>query len=154
MSEEGDSIRGKGLELLGKINHEVIKVLVGLIHGASISTRATNFALAQVQVRLDLPLVDLKLDGPATYMSCSCRIETALVGKRLEGYLTGAEPGSDNAQADEWRTTHTQLFTWLLNSMVSSIASLVDDIQMVRDIWEKLKMIYNGIENHMRVFQI
>jgi Retrotransposon gag protein len=38
--------------------------------------------------------------------------------------------------------------------MVPSIASLVDDIQMVRDIWTKLKMIYAGTENHMRVFQI
>jgi hypothetical protein len=128
--------------------------LVGLIQGASISTRATNFASAQVQVKLDLPLMDLKLDGPATYLSWSRQIEASLVRKRLEGYLTGAEPGSDSAQADEWRTTHTQLFTWLLNSMVPSIASLVDDIQMVRNIWAKLKRIYAGTENHMKVFQI
>jgi hypothetical protein len=38
--------------------------------------------------------------------------------------------------------------------MVSSIASSVDDIRMVRDIWTKLKRIYAGTENHMRVFQI
>jgi hypothetical protein len=30
----------------------------------------------------------------------------------------------------------------------------VDDIRMVRDIWTKLKRIYAGTENHMRVFQI
>jgi hypothetical protein len=78
--------------------------------------------------------VDLKLDGPATYLSWSRQIEAALVGKRLERYLTGTEPGSDSAQADEWRTTHAQLFTWLLNSMVPSVASLVDGLQIVRDI--------------------
>jgi hypothetical protein len=38
--------------------------------------------------------------------------------------------------------------------MVPSIASSVDDIRMVRDIWTKLKMTYVGTENHMRVFQI
>jgi hypothetical protein len=38
--------------------------------------------------------------------------------------------------------------------MVPSIASLVDDIQMVRNIWAKLKRIYAGTENHMKVFQI
>jgi hypothetical protein len=31
MSEEGDGAGGKGLEFLGKINLEVLKVLVGLI---------------------------------------------------------------------------------------------------------------------------
>jgi hypothetical protein len=46
----------------------------------------------------------------------------------------GAELGSDSAHVDEWRTTRAQLFTWLINSMVLSIASSVDDIRMVRDI--------------------
>jgi hypothetical protein len=121
MFEEGDGVGGKGLELLGNINPEVLKVLVGLIQGASISTRATNSTSAQVQVKLDLPPVDLKLDGLATYLSWSRWIEAVLVRKRLEGYLTGAEPGSDSAQADEWRTTHAQLFS-------------TNGIQMVRDI--------------------
>jgi hypothetical protein len=154
MSEEGDSVGGKGLEILGKIDPEVLKVLVGLIHGTSVSMRTTASASTQVQVKLDIPPIDLKLDEPATYLSWSRRIQAALVGKRLEGYLTGAEPGSDNAHADEWRTTHAQLFTWLLNSMVPSIASSVDGIRMMRDTWTKLKRTYTGTENHMRVFQI
>lgn len=103
-------------------------------------------------MKLDLPLVDLKLDGPATYLSWSRRIEAALVGKKLEGYLTGDEPASGSAQADEWRTTHALLYTWILNSMEPSIASLVDGIRHVRDIWAKLKRTYAGTENHMRVF--
>jgi hypothetical protein len=69
------------------------------------------------------------------YLSWSRRIEVALIGKRLEGYLTGDEPRSDSAHTNEW-STHAQLFTWLLNSMVSSIASSVDDIRMVRDLNE------------------
>jgi hypothetical protein len=88
MLEEGDSVGGKGLELPGKIDPEVLKVLVGLIQGTSISTRTTASTSTQVQVKLDLPPIDLKLDGPAIYLSWSRRIETALVGKRLEGYLT------------------------------------------------------------------
>jgi hypothetical protein len=69
MSEDGDGAGGKGLELLGKIDLKVLKFLVGLIQGATVSTRATNFASAQVQVKLDLPPVDLKLDGSTTYLS-------------------------------------------------------------------------------------
>jgi hypothetical protein len=54
-------------------------------------------------MKLDLPPVDLKLNGPATYLSWSRRIETALVGKILDGYLTGAkaEPVGDNVEEDE-----------------------------------------------------
>jgi hypothetical protein len=88
------------LKLLEKINPEVLKVLVGLIQGKSISTRTTASASTQVQVKLDTP-IDLKLDGSTTYLSWLRRIEAALVGKRLEGYLTGAEPASDSAHANE-----------------------------------------------------
>jgi Retrotransposon gag protein len=45
-------------------------------------------------------------------------------------------------------------YTWLLDSMVLSIAVTVDDIQSVKDIWAKLKRIYAGAESNMRVFQI
>jgi hypothetical protein len=38
--------------------------------------------------------------------------------------------------------------------MVPSIVVMVDDIQSVKAIWAKLKMIYAGAENNMRVFQI
>jgi hypothetical protein len=69
---------------IGKIDPEVLKVLVGLIQGTNVSTRTIASASTQVQVKLDLPLIDLKLDGLATYLSWSRRIEAALVGKRLE----------------------------------------------------------------------
>jgi hypothetical protein len=38
--------------------------------------------------------------------------------------------------------------------MVSSIAVTTDGILSVNDIWAKLKSIYVGTENDMRVFQI
>jgi hypothetical protein len=38
--------------------------------------------------------------------------------------------------------------------MVLSIVVMVDGIQSMKAIWAKLKMIYAGIENNMRVFQI
>jgi hypothetical protein len=46
------------------------------------------------------------------------------------------------------------LYTWLLNSIVPSIANTIDGIQSVKNIWAKLKRIYTGAENNMRVFQI
>ena len=45
------------------------------------------------------------------------------------------------------------LYTWLLNSMVPSISTIVDGIQNVKDIWEKLHKTYVGRGNNMRVFQ-
>jgi hypothetical protein len=68
MSKEGDGVGGKGLELLEKIDPQVLKVLVGLIQGTCISTRTTASVFTQVQVKLDPPHVDMKLDGPATYL--------------------------------------------------------------------------------------
>ena len=35
------------------------------------------------------------------------------------------------------------LYTWLLNCMVPSIATTVDGIQNVKNIWEKLQKTYD-----------
>jgi gag-polypeptide of LTR copia-type len=50
-------------------------------------------------VKLDLPFVDLKLDGLTTYLSWSRRVKGALVGRNLEGFLMGEEeePRQDTA---------------------------------------------------------
>jgi hypothetical protein len=86
-------------------------------------------------VKLDLPPVDLKLDGPATYLRWLCRIKGTLVERNLEKFLTGEEePRQDTAGWNEWKTTHMLLYTWLLNSMVLSIAITMNDIQSVEDI--------------------
>jgi Retrotransposon gag protein len=92
--------------------------------------------------RIDLPLLDRKLDGPASYLSWSRRVRYTLESKDLEGYLTG-----DKREPAE-------VLDWLLNSLTSSIASTVDGKDRVNDVWEKLKKTYDGVGNNLRVFQI
>lgn len=65
--------KGKGgLEALAALNPQVLKILVALIYGVNDS----NNALAPVpsQVKIDLPPMDLKFDGPATYLSWSLEL--------------------------------------------------------------------------------
>ena len=100
-------------------------------------------------MKLELQSVEIKLDGPATYLSWSRRVKRALEGKNLDGYITGemVVPEKDSAR-------YSLLHTWLLNSMIASIAKTVDGIEAVSDVWGKLMRIYAGIDNTMRVFQI
>ena len=53
--------------------------------------------------RVELPPINVKLDGPASYLSWSCRVRYTLVGRKLEGYLTGAitEPAEGTPARDE-----------------------------------------------------
>ena len=46
------------------------------------------------------------------------------------------------------------MYIWLLSSLPSSIASTVDGMEKVNDVWEKLKRTYDGVGNIMRVYQI
>ena len=107
-------------------------------------------------MKLELQSVEIKLDGPATYLSWSRRVKRALEGKNLDGYITGdmVVPEKDSAGYSEWRSMNSLLHTWLLNSMIASIAKTVDGIEAVSDVWRKLMRIYAGIDNTMRVFQI
>ncbi|KAJ9550922.1 hypothetical protein OSB04_014967 [Centaurea solstitialis] len=142
-------------KLFGKLNEEDVKVLLKLVKQAETSTVVTG--PQQQPPRLELLPVDLKLDGPTTYLSWSRRIMGALAGRGLEGYLTGEEKEPTDPTTTEWKTwraTHMSVYTWLLNSMVPSIAVTVDGISSVLDIWKKLKMTYAGEGNNMRVFQI
>jgi gag-polypeptide of LTR copia-type len=142
-------------EIIKKRSFAEVKALMELMKLSATKGEGSGLSHSQT-MKLDLPPVDLKLDGPATYLSWSRRIEAALIGKRLHGYLIGAkaEPVGDNVEEDEWKTIHALLYTWLLNSMVPKVASAVDGIRKVQDIWTKLKRIYAGAENHIRVFQI
>lgn len=107
-------------------------------------------------VKVELPPIDLKLDGPATYLSWSRRVRYTLTGRNLEGFLTGdrVEPIEGATGRDEWKSTHMLVYIWLLNSMVPSIAATVDGIEKVKDVWEKLRRTYDGVGNNLRVFQI
>jgi hypothetical protein len=46
------------------------------------------------------------------------------------------------------------VYMWLLSSLTPSIASTVDGIERVKDVWEKLTRTYDGVGNNLRVFQI
>jgi hypothetical protein len=46
------------------------------------------------------------------------------------------------------------IYIWLLSSLTPSIASTMDDIDRVKDVWEKLKRTYDEVGNNLRVFQI
>ena len=128
-------------KLFGKLDEDDVKLLLKLVKGAEGSSSMAISGTLQPP-RLELLPVDLKLDGPATFLSWSRRISGALAGRGLEGYLTGEEKepaDKETAEWKAWRATHMSLYTWLLNSMVPSIATTVDGIQSVRDIWEKLQ---------------
>lgn len=81
-------------KLIEKLDPKDVKTLIKLMRGADVSTHPQS-------IKLDLPPMDLKLEGPTTYLSWSCRIIGALAGRNLEGYLIGekVEPGKDT---DEW----------------------------------------------------
>ncbi|KAF9661127.1 hypothetical protein SADUNF_Sadunf19G0035400 [Salix dunnii] len=113
-------------------------------------------ATRPLSVKVELPPIDLKLDGPATYLSWSRRVRYTLTGRNLEGFLTGdrVEPIEGATGRDEWKSTHMLVYIWLLNSMVPSIAATVDGIEKVKDVWEKLRRTYDWVGNNLRVFQI
>jgi hypothetical protein len=148
MGEQGGSME-KVIAKLDPIDVNTLFEHTRMSKGAEVSIHSQS-------VKLDLPPMDLKFDGPAIYLSWSRRIKGALIGRNLKEFLTGEkeEPRQNTVGWNKWKTTHMLLYTWLLNSMVSSIVITVDDIQSVKDIWAKLKMIYVGTDNNMRVFQI
>ena len=78
----------------------------------------------------------MKLDGSATYLSWSRRVKYTLEGKDLEGYLTGGkeEPAESALGRAECKSTHMQMYIWLLSSLTSFIASTVDGIEKVNDV--------------------
>jgi hypothetical protein len=80
MDEQGGPME----KLIAKLDPADVKTLFELMRmskGAEVSTHPQS-------VKLDLPPVDLKLDGPATYLSWSRRIKCALAWRNLEGFLT------------------------------------------------------------------
>jgi hypothetical protein len=103
---------------------------------------------------VDLQSVEIKLDGPATYLSWLRQVRRALEGKNLDEYITGemVVPAKGSAEYSEWRSINSLLHTWLVNSMVISIAKTVVGIEAVSDVWGKLMSIYAGIDNNMKVF--
>jgi hypothetical protein len=97
-------------EIVKKLSVAEVKTLLELMKLSATKGEGSGLAPSQA-MKLDLSSIDLKLDGPNMYLSWSHKIEAALVGKRLDRYLTGAnvEPASNNVEKDEWKTTHALL---------------------------------------------
>jgi hypothetical protein len=106
--------------------------------------------------RVELPSIDVKLDGTASYLSWSRRVRYTLVGRRLEKNLTGAitEPDEGTLAWEELRSTHMLVYIWLLSSMTPPIAANVDGIEDVWCVWEKLRKTYDGVGDNLRFYQI
>ena len=77
-------------EVLSRLNEDEVKTLVKYIKQAEIVAIGGMMG-TQPPTRLELLPVDLKLDGPATYLSWSRQIMGALAGRDFDGYLTGEE---------------------------------------------------------------
>ncbi|XP_020249902.1 uncharacterized protein LOC109827322 [Asparagus officinalis] len=137
-------------EIIKKLNLAKVSTLMQLMKLSAGESVTRSLA------KLELPPIDLKPDGPATYLSWSRRVRYTLVERNLEEYLTGekTEPDEGTVGRDEWKSTHILVYIWLLNSLVQSIAATVDGIRKVKDVWEKLRRTYDGVGNNMRVFHI
>jgi hypothetical protein len=83
MGEQGSSTE----KLIAKLDLANVKILFELMRmskGVEVSTHPQP-------VKLDLQPVNLKLDGPTTYLSWSHPIKGALEGRNLKGFLIGEE---------------------------------------------------------------
>jgi hypothetical protein len=80
-----------------KLDEEKMKALIRFMKASETPTSA------QPPMKLDLPPVDIKLDGPGIYLSWSRRITCALGGKRLDGFLIGKEkePATGTTESEE-----------------------------------------------------
>jgi hypothetical protein len=113
---EGDASKNKDPDLMkeafAKLSGDEIAVFMRAFSAAS-SVNAPKPAPALAPApRVELPPIDVKLDGPASYLSWSRRVRYTLVGRRLEGYLTGAitEPDEGTPAWEEWRSTHMLVY--------------------------------------------
>jgi hypothetical protein len=97
---------------------------------------ATSESTPRPVQMIDLPLLDRKFDGSASYLSWSRRVRYTLEDEDLEGYLTGdkKKPAERSPERAEWNSTHMTTYMWLLSSLTPFIASTVDGKDWVKDV--------------------
>jgi hypothetical protein len=126
--------KGKGKnpmeDILRKLDVSKISMLM-----RAFSVAATEGA-PRLVLRVELPMVDTKLEEPTSYLSWSRRVRYTLVKKDLKGFLTGekAEPAEGTLGRTKWKCTHMIVYIRLLSLMAPSIASTVDGIERVKDV--------------------
>ncbi|XP_020271633.1 uncharacterized protein LOC109846798 [Asparagus officinalis] len=138
-------------EIIKKLNSQEISTLMQLMR-----LSAGESSTKPPPKKVELPPIDVKLDGPTTYLYWSRRVRYTLAGRSLEGYPTGekTEPVEGSAGIDEWKSTHMLVYIWLQNFVIQPIAATVDGLGRVQDVWEKLRRTYDGVGNNLRVIQI
>jgi hypothetical protein len=105
MAEEGKNLMEM---VIAKLSATKLQMLM-----RAFSVVASESTPRPVQ-RIDLPLLDRKLDGPASYLSWPRRVRYTMEGKDLEGYLTGdkKEPAEGSPERAEWKSTHMTIYMW------------------------------------------
>jgi hypothetical protein len=102
-------------KLIAKLDPEDVRMLFELTRmskGAEVSTHSQP-------VKLDLPPMDLKFDGLATYLSCSRRFKSALAGRNLEGFLMG-EAESRHCLVERVED-HTHIVVYIVSQLYGTI---------------------------------
>ncbi|XP_078166327.1 uncharacterized protein LOC144560982 [Carex rostrata] len=102
---------------------------------------------AQVMQRIELLPNDIRLEGTRNYLSWSRRALLNLRIKGLETYVKEecTEPEKKaTAEWNTWSNTNSLVVSWLLTSMPSTIAGMVESISSAVDVWKTLEGMYSG----------
>jgi hypothetical protein len=91
---KGDASKNKDPDIMKevfvKLSVDEIAAFMRAFSAASNVNAPKPAPAPTLALRVELPPIDVKLDGPVSYLSWSRRVRYTLVGRRLEGYLTGA----------------------------------------------------------------
>jgi hypothetical protein len=122
---------------------------IGLI-GSKISTGPS-------ELKLELVLNDVKLEGTKNYLNWSRRVRVLLGGKQVEHYLEEDCVGPVDKLSTEWKmwhATNSTIVAWLLASMSQSVSKMVEAIRTVAQIWKTMSNMYSKRENLMMMMEI
>ncbi|XP_039821510.1 uncharacterized protein LOC120683501 [Panicum virgatum] len=102
--------------------------------------------------KLELPPIDIKLEGIKNYLAWSRRALLFLKAKKLESYINGEMAEPKDKSSNEWKNwdaTNSLVAVWLLSSMSPTIAASVDTITSASGMWEAVSKMYSGSGNVM-----
>ena len=111
----------------------------------------------QVMQRIELLPNDIKLEGTRNYLSWSRRALLNLRIKGLEKYVKRECSESVKKASAEWNTwsnTNSLVVSWLLTSMSTSIAGMVESISSATDVWKTLEGMYSGAGSVMMMMEV
>ncbi|XP_078154755.1 uncharacterized protein LOC144550642 [Carex rostrata] len=107
--------------------------------------------------RIELLPNDIRLEGTRNYLSWSRRALLNLRIKGLEKYVKEecTEPEKNaSAEWNTWSNTNSLVVSWLLTSMSSTIAGMVESISSAADVWKTLEGMYSGAGSVMMMMEV